>query len=283
MSAFTKFNCFVVIGSIFLSTILQAQTKGEVDQWLNELKSPDINVQLTAIRELQTCLDPRIPKACLPLLHSEGNSVRRLALRAIGSRWPQISKDKVPEFVEAVTPHLKEDFPDNSKMAKRAIALLTRHYEPPMTCQSSNKRWVIYERHGFPCLIDTRNGSEELLGFNKDLADWRRIGNYAIESAVFWHAKKEIVALIMFPARHFNTLWVWKNKNGLKVFRLEEMFPSTGKINVFFISSLEWKGDVLEMRADYTQLIDGKYIDGTVKISWDSTTGKFSQSPSPQN
>src|SRR5438552_7411540 len=87
------------------------------DAFLTQLKSPEPDVRIAALRELQTSLDPRIPDAMLPLLADEGNSIRRLAARAIGSRWWQIPK--------------KSD----------------------MFAASSNGRWIVYERRALPCLI----------------------------------------------------------------------------------------------------------------------------------
>jgi hypothetical protein len=49
-------------------------------------------------------------------------------------------------------------------MSRRGIALLKRTYDNDMFSRSKNRRWVIYERYGKPCLIDTRNHTEELLG-----------------------------------------------------------------------------------------------------------------------
>jgi HEAT repeat protein len=57
------------------------------DALLAQLKNPEPETRIAALRELQTSLDPRIPDAMLPLLSDEGNSIRRLAARAIGSRW----------------------------------------------------------------------------------------------------------------------------------------------------------------------------------------------------
>jgi hypothetical protein len=62
----------------------------------------------------------------LPLLSDEGNSIRRLAARAIGSRWWQISKEKVPQFIEALRRNKKSEFEDERNMIARAIGLLTR-------------------------------------------------------------------------------------------------------------------------------------------------------------
>ena len=115
----------------------------------------------------------------LPLLSDEGNSIRRLAARAIGSRWWQISKEKVPQFVEALRRNEKSEFEDERNMVARAIDLLTRNYTSNMVARSKNKRWVVYERRGLPCLIDTQTDTEELLGWPRDLRDqWALIEEF---------------------------------------------------------------------------------------------------------
>ena len=132
-----------------------------------QLKNPEADVRIAALRELQTSLDPRIPDAMSSLLADEGNSIRRLAARAIGSRWWQIPKEKVPQFVATLRRNENSEFEDERNMVARAIGLLTRDYASKMFACSANKRWVIYERHGLPCLIDTKTDTEELCGSSK--------------------------------------------------------------------------------------------------------------------
>jgi hypothetical protein len=114
----------------------------------------------------------------LSLLYDEGNSIRRLAARAIGSRWWQISKENVPRFVEALRRNEKSEFEDERNMVARAIDLLTRNYTSNMVARSKNKRWVVYERRGLPCLIDTQTDTEELLGWPRDRRDPRAIEEF---------------------------------------------------------------------------------------------------------
>jgi HEAT repeat protein len=141
------------------------QSSGDsIDAFLAQLKKPEPDARIAALRELETSLDPRIPDAMLPLLSDEGNSIRRLAARAIGSRWWQISNE-MPEFVEALRRNKKSEFEDERNMIARAIGLLKRDYTSEMFACSTNKRWVIYERRGLPCLIDTKTETEELLGW----------------------------------------------------------------------------------------------------------------------
>jgi len=85
----------------------------------------------------------------------------------IGSRWWQIPKEKAESYVNALEHNLRSevDFEDEKNMAERAIGLLTRRYDSKMFSRSQNGRWVIYERRGFPCLIDTTTYTEELAGW----------------------------------------------------------------------------------------------------------------------
>jgi len=145
----------------------QCATASE-DAFFAELNSPDPDVRIAAVRALQTSLDPRIPDAMLPLLADEGNSIRRLAARAIGSRWWQIPKEKVPQFITALRRNENSDFDDERNMVARAIGLMTRDYTSKMFACSANKHWVIYERRWLPCLIDTKTDTEELLDWPRD-------------------------------------------------------------------------------------------------------------------
>src|SRR5260370_8602011 len=87
-----------LIASIITCVAFQCAAASE-DAFFLQLNSPDPDVRIAAVRELQTSLDPRIPDAMLPLLADEGSSIRRLAARAIGSRWWQIPKEKVPHLI----------------------------------------------------------------------------------------------------------------------------------------------------------------------------------------
>src|SRR5439155_14491518 len=104
--------------------------------------------------------------------------------RAIGSRWWQIPKERVVDFVEALKRDedseyvnaLKRDEDDEwvteMNMVSRALGLLNRDYKDHMFARSANKRWVIYERRGLPCLIDTHTETEELLGWSPNDKAW---------------------------------------------------------------------------------------------------------------
>lgn len=180
--------------------VLGAQAQ---DAELARLRDPDMEVRIEALRTLMTSLDPRLPAALLPLLKDEGNSIRRLAARAIGSRWWQIPDTDAASFVSALKKNANagEDHYDEVNMANRAIGLLNRDYSGDMFSRSPNGRWVIYERRGLPCLIDTETGSEELLGWSEDgenggwiSAAW---SNGNLDGTALWHPKHEIVALDM--------------------------------------------------------------------------------------
>jgi hypothetical protein len=155
--------CALPNASLVIHAADSSQTP-DTEADLVKLKNSSADVRLEALRDLQTSLDLRIPDAMLPLLSDEGNSIRRLAARAIGSRWWQIAKERMPEFVTALHRNDKTEFEDEKNMIDRAVGLLTREYSGDMFARSANKRWVIYERRGLPCLIDTQTEPEELLG-----------------------------------------------------------------------------------------------------------------------
>src|SRR5947209_1470051 len=166
-------------GVVLVSFCVAGSAANPVDIYLPQLKDKDSDVRIEAVRQLLTSLDARIPEAMLSLLSDEGNSIRRLAARAIGSRWWQIPKDKCGGYVKALQGNLKsdEELEMEKNMAERAIGLLTRRYDSKVFSKSPNGRWVIYERYGLPCLVDTTTETEELLG-------WPPTGNGDIDMLV---------------------------------------------------------------------------------------------------
>ena len=82
------------VGLLLIAFFLSGSATNPADIYLPQLKNSDPDTRIAALRELLTSLDSRIPEAMFPLLSDEGNSIRRLAARAIGSRWWQIPKEK---------------------------------------------------------------------------------------------------------------------------------------------------------------------------------------------
>jgi hypothetical protein len=264
--------------SLIALTIAYAasQSGGDpIDAFLAQLNNPDPDARIAALRELQTSLDPRIPDAMLSLLSDEGNSIRRIAARAVGSRWWQISKEKVPRFLEALRHNEKSEFEDERNMVARAIGLLTRDYTSNMFARSTNKRWVAYERFGLPCLIDTQSDSEELLGWPRDERLLEvflpAIGNGTLSESVSWHPAKEAVALSILQTRRATTVWIWQHQFGLRKLErsgLIKLLHPKGVIdepNPITAEVKEWKGDELHVSVGW-----GRYgeEEGAV-VAWD--------------
>ena len=200
-----------------------AEDQPDVTEQLKQLASGDPEVQLDSLRELATSLDPRIPDACLPLLKSAGNSVRRNAARAIGSRWQQIPAERVPVFVKALKENLDSVEPGEVNMCRRGIALLERTYDNSMFSRSGNKRWVIYERFKKPCLIDTRNQTEEILGPEVDGDFYPAYGNKEVSPYCLWHPKEEMAAMTIQIFRWPREIWIWKHGTGLRPIHVAEL------------------------------------------------------------
>jgi hypothetical protein len=288
--------------SLIASTLAFAASESggdHTDAFLAQLKNPDADTRIAALRELQTSLDPRIPDAMIPLLSDEGDSIRRLAARAIGSRWWQISKDHLPRFVEALRRNEKSEFEDERNMVVRAIDLLTRNYTSNMVVRSKNKRWVVYERRGLPCLIDTQTDTEELLGWSRDNHyPWPMFSpavqnqplersvssNQPLDEAVSgppvvmvtWHPAKEAVAVLIWQTRHANTVWIWQHRFGLRKLRrsdlikllhpkgsIDEPTPLTADIK-------EWKGDELHVSVEWGPWnATGAHQEQGAVVAWD--------------
>jgi len=111
----------VPIGVILVAFCISGSTIDPSDIYLPQLKDKNAEVRIEALRHLQTFLDSRIPEAMLPLLSDEGNSIRRLAARAIGSRWWQIPKEKSESYVNALAQNLRSEleFEDEKNIAER--------------------------------------------------------------------------------------------------------------------------------------------------------------------
>jgi hypothetical protein len=169
-------------------------------------------------------------------------------------------------------------------MVARAIDLLTRNYTSNMVARSKNKRWVVYERRGLPCLIDTQTDTEELLGWPRELRDpWAiedflpAVGNHRLDESaqgaptVTWHPTKEAVACLILQSRRATTVWIWQHRFGLRKLErsgLIKLLHPKGVIdepNPITAEVKEWKGDEL-----YVSVGWGRYGEeqGAV-VGWD--------------
>jgi len=142
---------------------------GAATDWVAQLSSPDGAVRRAAVDRIQTLDDPRIPEACLPLLHDEGRSIRRQAARAIGSRFYEIPKERLPEFIAAMRQY-RQGLPDDAEypdddmtVAERGLGLLTRDFSEPAFSVSPDKKWVLYEQRRRPMIADTSLARRQLL------------------------------------------------------------------------------------------------------------------------
>ena len=266
------------IGLILVAFSLSGSTTNPVDVYLPQLKDKDADVRIEALRQLQTSLDSRIPDAMFALLPDEGNSIRRLAARAIGSRWWQIPREKTESYVNALEHNLRSevDFEDEKNMAERAIGLLTRRYDSKMFSRSPNGRWILYERRGFPCLIDTTTYTEELLGWSAstgrdlEMPPWFFGGNSPIgQEEALWHPNKEAVALSVSISRRATSVWIWEHKHGVQKLKRSELIKllhPKGKIeepNPITAEFKEWKGDDLLVSVGW-----GLEDEGGATVAW---------------
>jgi hypothetical protein len=271
-------KAIAAVGLIIVAFCIAGSTTNPADVYLPQLKDKDADVRIAALRELLTSLDSRIPEAMLPLLSDEGNSIRRLAARAIGSRWWQIPKDKTESYVNALEHNLRPevDFEDEKNMAERAIGLLTKKYDSKMFSRSPNGRWIIYERRGFPCLIDTTTYTEELLGWsaaynrNSEMPPWIFGGNSPIgQDEALWHPTKEAVGLSVSISRRATSVWIWEHKQGVQKLTHSELIKllhPKGKIdepNPITAEIKEWKGDDLLVSVSW-----GLEDEGGATIAW---------------
>jgi hypothetical protein len=276
----------VAIGLLVVAFLLSGSTTNPADVYLPQLKDKDPDVRVEALRQLLTSLDSRIPDAMLPLLSDEGNSIRRLAARAIGSRWWQIPPDKSESYVNALQGNRKQeiDFEDETHMAERGIGLLTKKYDSKMFSRSPNGRWVIYERYSFPCLIDTTTYTEELIGWSPgskrdtEMPPWLFGGNSPIdEKEASWHPDKEAVALSVSISRRATSVWIWEHKNGVQKLTRSELIKvlhpkgKTDEPNPLTTEIKGWKGDDLLVSVEWgTEPVIGK-----AEVAWNVSQHKW--------
>src|SRR5437660_9863495 len=97
------------MGLVIVAFCISGSSVNPADVYLPQLKDKDADVRIAALRELLTSLDSRIPEAMLPLLSDEGNSIRRLAAGAIGSRWWQIPKGITGSYGNALEHKLRSE------------------------------------------------------------------------------------------------------------------------------------------------------------------------------
>lgn len=275
----------LTIGLIFILHLARASAQEpqlDGDAELARLRDPDMDVRIRALRELSTSLDPRLPEALLPLLTDEGNSTRRLAARGIGSRWWQIPQDRRPDYVAALLRNEKSEREDERNMVARALGLLRRDYVGPMFGRSANGRWVIYERRGHPCLIDTANGTEELLGWGEDELGGLisgAIGNSTLEDAVKWHPHRDIVGIDIYLGRKETAIWIWEHSQGLQRIGRNEVEGllgiTAGNIHGasgFYMDLAGWKGveeNELHLQVDYViQTSEDDFTDWKAIVAW---------------
>jgi HEAT repeats len=277
-----------IVGKVYCSLVVAAVAHAAsgagadpTDALLAQLKDPNPETRIAALRELQTSLDPRIPDAMLPLLSDEGNSIRRLAARTIGSRWWQISKEQVPQFVQTLRRNENSEFEDERNMVARGIGLLTDDYKSKMLARSSNARWVVYERRGLPCLIDTTTDTEELLGWPRDESTTSEgmlvsaLGNEPLGDSVAWHPTKEAVAFSVLMSRRSVMIWIWEHRFGLQklqpamLMKLLKLKEPVDEPNPFTAQIKEWKDNELRVSVDW-----GRDEQSAI-IAWDFSTHRW--------
>lgn len=258
------------------------------DDALASLKAADMDVRIEALRELQTSLDPRLPEAFLPLLSDEGDSIRRLAARGVGSRWHQIPAPRTAAFLAALRPLLadKENHPDVANMADRATGLLSRRYEGPMFSASPDGKWIVYERFGLPCLLDLGRNNEELIGWGEtDREGWfaPAWSNGEVSTSAIWESQGRVVALDMILSRKVSSLWFWI-ADGSRLVRLDPVdvaapfMPPKARLEFaggFSATPRRWLGDEFQFELFFSTVdpVTEEYTDREAVAGWNYRTG----------
>ena len=259
---------------------LNGQDQAKVTTALQQLK-PGTKTQWEAIYTIANSLDPRIPAACLPMLQSSYTAVQRNAARAIGSRWWQIPQDQLSTYVQALKMNLRSKDEQLVNMTRRGIGLLTRTYDGDMFSRSTSGRWVIYERHGKPCVIDTQNHTEQLLGAGLWGTFTPSYSNESVTRSCLWHPKEDLVALTMLTFHGSSPLWVWRPAGGVRSLRFPELKTVLKNANIevseqnqyYYVDFKEWKGVDLDFTVGCSVGGAGEELRGlNALLRWESAT-----------
>lgn len=254
------------------------------DKLIAQLGHGDPEVRIEALRGLLTSVDPRLPEALLPLLEDSGSSIRRLAARAVGSRWWQIPGERRDQFIAALDRNSRSEFEDERNMVQRGVGLLKRDYRGPMFARSPDRRWVVYERLNLPCIIDTKNATEELAGWSPDREAWLQSswGNAEIASSALWHPDSSMVALAMIITRKANGVWVWRPGRALRKIEPEEIVAAVGPVDGVvlrsagvFLEPERWDGDRLLIKANYSVMKGEGFTDWEAEFAWDAADDRL--------
>jgi hypothetical protein len=261
---------------------LSGQDQAKVTTALQQLK-PGPKAQWEAIYTIAKSLDPRIPAACLPMLQSSNTGVQRNAARAIGSRWWQIPQDQLSTYVQALKMNLRSKDEQLVNMTRRGIGLLTRTYDGDMFSRSPSGRWVIYERHGKPCVIDTQNHTEQLLGAGLEGTFFPSYNNDSLTRFCLWHPKEDMVALSILIWRAPSLVWVWRSEGGVRsLFSFPELKTVLKHANIevseqsayyYEVEFKEWKGADLDFTVACSVGGTGEELRGlNALLRWESAT-----------
>ncbi len=274
----------LLLTAIFLILSLPAGATSSEGLTLAELRSSDPDMRIEALREIMTSSDPRIPEAVLPLLRDEGESIRRLAARAVGSRWGEIPPTLLKKFDKALR-RTRSEFGDNDMLA-RALGLLNRDYSGPTFARSPDSRWVVYERYNLPCVIDTANGTEELVGWAPERQGrfWPLpiLAESPDTTPVLWHPKSHMVACNVEFSRQCNAIWIWRPGQPLRIISPENFVaavrPIDGKlamnVGVEF-KAKQWQGETLLIEVNYITEKKENLTGWTATLRWDAKTDRL--------
>ncbi len=277
---------------------------------MTDLHSPDISVRRAAVQAIQTCDDPRIPAACFPLLGDVGDSIRRQAARAIGSRFAQIPATDRGRYITALRACAAAGPDDVTLICQRAIGLLTRDYSFASFSVSPNGKWVLYERRRLPVIANIARQQHELLspfdpataGATDDVAhdtgiegseDYEHapvtdsllemvVTNEPAEAlfAPHWQPGGNAIAFTLetLEMRFYHPILVWSASNrDVQVLNFERFQSLLGSRKHEWGTTTEfvgWKGDRVLVRI-FDYLTDSETRSNDVIVSYNISNGKI--------
>ena len=163
-------------------------------------------------------------------------------------------------------------------MAERAIGLISRKRtaSAPVFSRSPNKRWLVYERRSFPCIIDTENDTEELVGWEQ--SQFMERPNFGPMDTL-WHPRIEMLAVSVGIGRHESAIWIWRPGKPLLKLDKSDFDPLLGgeiaPMGLDHCYGKSWKGR--DLLVDYTYEIskNEEYEPWTARFQWSPETGRL--------
>jgi hypothetical protein len=178
----------------------------------------------------------------------------------------------------ALQPNLRSPHEDEREMAERAIGLISRKRtaSAPVFSRSPSKRWLVYERRSLPCIIDTENDTEELVGWEQ--SQFMERPNFGPMDTL-WHPHGDMAAFQLGIGKRDTAVWIWRPGKQVVLLDTEAFLPLLGGEIAPWAGtdckSISWKGR--DLLVDYTyEIPKGEDAEvWTARAQWNPETAQL--------